>query len=294
MPAKAPAEPGLAGPWNAALAHKADVVAGAAGVRDDHDIVAGVAGGVEAASHGGHRWARIDGMDRRAGDRLGIHDAALAGDHQRAAGKAGLAEPPGQAVEIGEHQRLERGVDDCRRGAAILAQGGIEFVRQGDGDVRQVLGEQVADPPLMRAVDHRPQQADADGFDLQGFQPRDRGEHGRLVERLHHEALGINPLGHLKGQPPRHVGLGIGHAEVEGLHAPALTHDEGVGMPFGRQEGGSGRVAREDSVDGPRGAVHEHRRPLQEGVCARARGGRPPVAARRARRARGRRGSSRP
>ena len=104
-------------------------------------------------------------------------------------------------------------------------------------------------------MDHK--QADADGLDLQRLEPLDDREDRCLIERLQHLALGVNALGDLKCQAARHIGLGIGDAEVERLDAAALANDEHVAMPLGRQKRGLGGRAGEDRVDRPRGAVNE-------------------------------------
>ena len=60
-----------------------------------------------------------------------------------------------------------------------------------------------------------------------------------LVERLDDLAAGADPLGDLEGQRARHVGLGIGHGEVEGLDPAAFADHQDVGMALGGQERGA-------------------------------------------------------
>ena len=72
-------------------------------------------------------------------------------------------------------------------------------------------------------------------------------------------------LGHLEGQRPRDIGLGIGDGEVERLGTPALADDEDVGMAFGGEERRPGRAAGQDGVDGPGRAVDEGVGPAEQG-----------------------------
>ena len=257
-------EPCFARPRNAAVAHEAHVVARAAGVGDNGDRVAEIAAGVEAAGDRRHGGSGIDRVDRRAGDRLRVHDAALRRHHQRAAGETRFAQPVGQAVEIGEHERFQRSVDDGRGSAAVFAQSRIELVRQRHGNAGQMLRQKLAKPSLMLSVDDRPQEADADRLDLERLEPLDDREHRRLIERLQHLSLRVNALGDFKCEAARHIGLGVGHAEVERLDAAALANDEHVAMALGRQKRGLGGRAGEDGVDRPRRAVNEGGRARQQ------------------------------
>ncbi len=63
--AEALAEPGLARPGDAALAHEADVVAGAAGIGDHRGVAAGILQRVVAPGDRRHRRPRADRVDRR-------------------------------------------------------------------------------------------------------------------------------------------------------------------------------------------------------------------------------------
>ena len=54
-------------------------------------------------------------------------------------------------------------VEEARRYSRSV---GLSWCDSVHGDARQMLGEQLADPQLVRRVDDRPQQADADRLDL--------------------------------------------------------------------------------------------------------------------------------
>ena len=250
------------------LAHQAHVERGAAGIGDDGGIDAAVGLGVGAAGDRRHGRAGVDRVDRRVRHVGGIHGAALGGHHQHAAAEAGVAQSRFQTAQIVAHERLERGVDAGGRRAAVLAERGVEHVRERVGHPRQVALEQRADAELVLRVDDRPEQADGDRLDLPVLQLVDDGDDGRLVERLGHGAVVGHALGHLVGERARHVGLGVGHGEVEGLDAPALAKHQNVRVPPGGEEGGARGVAGHDRVDRVRGAVDQHLAPAEQGIAA--------------------------
>ena len=82
-------------------------------------------------------------------------------------GETRVAQVRVECREVLLHQRLQRGVDDARRGAPVLAHDRVELVREREGHVRQRLGDQLADAQLVGGVDDRPEQADPDRLHLE-------------------------------------------------------------------------------------------------------------------------------
>ena len=259
------ADPGLPRPRDAPVAHQAHVEGRAPGIGDDGGIEAAVGLRVGAARDGRHGGAGVDRVDRRARHVGRIHGAALRRHHQHAAAEARVPQARFQAAQVIAHERLERGVDTGRGRPAILPERRVEHVREGVGHARQVALQQRADAELVRGVHDRPEQADSDRLDVLALQRFDDLDDAVLVQRLGHGAVVGDAFGHLVGDRARHVGLGVGDREVEGLDAPALAEYQDVGMPPGGEEGGARGVAGDDGVDRVRGAVDQHLAPCRAG-----------------------------
>ena len=116
----APAEPAVARVDQVAVAHEADVEGGAAGVADDGVAAELLDGDVGVAGDRRHGRTGLQHVDRAAGD-LGLLAAADRSADEEFAGKAGGAQIVLHLAQVLLHQRLQRGVDRGRRGAAVFA-----------------------------------------------------------------------------------------------------------------------------------------------------------------------------
>ena len=141
-------------------------------------------------------------------------------------------------------------------------------MREGVGHAWQVTFEQRADAELMGGVHDRPEEVDADRLDLPLLEILDDLDHAALVQRPGHGAVIGHALRHLVGERARHVGLGVGHGEVEGLGAAALAEHQHVRVAPGGEKGGPCGVAGDDRVNRMGGAVDQHLAPAEQGLAA--------------------------
>ena len=86
----------------------------------------------------------------------------------------------------------------------------------------------------MRRVDVAVQKADRDALDLLGLEPLGKRRHRRLVERRHHPAARVDPLGHDAAQPARHQGRRQVDIDVVLLEAVLVADLDRVAEAFGR------------------------------------------------------------
>ena len=82
---------------------------------------------------------------------------------------------------------------------------------QGDREAGQSRAQQFAQSELMRGVGDRPQQTHPDRLDAGLGDGLDGLGCRALVERDDHVARGADALGHLEGQRPGNVRLGVGN-----------------------------------------------------------------------------------
>ncbi len=131
-------------------------------------------------------------------------------------------------------------------------------MREGVGYIGQMLLQQFAHAPFVNRIDDRPKQTHGDRFDLRLFQLGDDFGHRFLVEGLARGTIKFDALGNLIGQRARHIGLGIGRGEIEGLDAPAFSKDQNIGMSIGGEKGCARGVSCDDGVDRMGRAVDQH------------------------------------
>lgn len=72
-----------------------------------------------------------------------------------------------------------------------------------------------------------------------------------------HAAISSDPFHHLEGQSLRHIGLGVGHREVEGILPATLAKHQCIGMSLGGEERRARRAPGDDRVDRVGRAVHQ-------------------------------------
>ena len=106
-------------------------------------------------------------------------------------------------------------------------------------------------------MQHRPQQADGNRFNLERAELVSDRDNGLVVERMPDLAGRQNSLRNLERQRARDIGLGIGHLMIKWLKSAAFAKDKDVGMAFGDQQRRLGRALGHDRVDCMRGAVNE-------------------------------------
>ena len=107
-------------------------------------------------------------------------------------------------------------VDDARRYSRTI---GFKRCDSVYGDARQLRVEQLSDPLLVLGVDDRPEEADADGLDLELAQAADHRQRLVLVERHERLPLRGHPLADLERQASRDIRLRVADPEVERIRS---------------------------------------------------------------------------
>ncbi len=135
-------------------------------------------------AHGAARRAREHGPRAvpRGGGGVG-HAAAAQHDLRRR--QAGARGALGEPLEVAAQQRRERGVDDGRGAALVLAEHAGGLVRGGHVHVAVHLGGELGDAPLVLLVAEAPQQADRHRLDVVA-ELGERAAQGVLVELAQH------------------------------------------------------------------------------------------------------------
>ena len=123
----------------------------------------------------------------------------------------------------------------------------------------------VANALFVGGIAERPQERHGDGSDAVVEKGSDSGAYLVFVERHHHTAVAVHPLGDLEGVALVHktVRLALRHhvlqllggaAEIPAFH----VHDvDRVAVAFGGQEPDVGHVAHHQGVERRRGAVRD-------------------------------------
>ena len=161
---------------------------------------------------------------------------------------AGLLERVGELSGVVADDRIERGVDRGRDGAAVFARDRVEFMAERDRDARQFLGKDLAHSPLMGRVDDRPQQADRDRLDSAG--PEVAGGRPNIVvfQRLDLVAHGIDPAAHLAGPAAGHEGRRKVDLDVEGALARRFAQGQDIGVAGVADQPGRGDLAFDQRI----------------------------------------------
>jgi hypothetical protein len=205
-------------------------------------------------------------MNGRRCHGIGVHDAALRRDHERATLETGFAQLAAEAAKIVLHDRLERCVDTGRYGSPVFAQGGIDAVGQSHGYTRQMRCQKFAQAKLMLGIDDRPEETHRNRRDLRFPKLGDHLPCGRFVEQLDRPARRIDTLRDFERQGPEHIGFGIRDGKIEGLDPAALANDEYVAVPLRREQRRARDRTSEDGIDGSGRTVDERTRPTEESI----------------------------
>ena len=203
--------------------------------------------------------SRLDHEHRPHGGRVGAEDPAARLHHEQLGPHARLREPALDPVQVALHDRPDHGVDHRRRRAQVLAELGGDLGRERDGHTGELLGEDLADAPLVLGVHVGVQQADGDRLDVLPSQDRGGVAHGRVVERSEHLALRAESLADHDRPVARHERLRLLELRVvEGR--PHLARDlEQVAEPVGRHEAAPGDLPLDDRVRGDGRRVDDER-----------------------------------
>jgi len=238
----------------------ADVGRGAAHVQRDDVVVARDLAGPDAADQPGDR-AGHEQVDRPLRRRLDSRHAAGRLHELDAVGKAlvphRLVEPRHVAGDL----RADVRVQADGREALELAVERQHLVRDGQVRLRELLEHDLLDPPLVRRVQVRVQQADRDRLDAGVAQLPDPCAHLVVVERSQHVAardghalLDRQPVAALD-EGARLPGQLLLEREVERLLVPRDVDD--VPHPPGRQHPDLGARVGEHDVRRDRRAVQQ-------------------------------------
>jgi hypothetical protein len=238
----------------------ADVRRGATHVQGDHVLEPGDLAGPDPSDQAGDRarHQQIHGPLRRRLDRC--HPAG--GLHQLHAVREALL--PHRLVEprhVARHLRADVGVQADGREALELPIEREHLVRDGQVRVRELLEHDLLDPPLVRRVQVRVEQADRDALDAGLAQLPYALAHLLLVEGRQHLAVRHGDA-LLHGQPvaalderPRLPGQLLLEREVVRLLVAGDVED--VAHPLRRDQPDLGARVRERDVGGDRRAVQE-------------------------------------
>ncbi|MFN8663839.1 MAG: hypothetical protein U0075_18235 [Thermomicrobiales bacterium] len=273
MPDPAPAQPGLGGVVDLAVADESDIERRAAGVADQQVFVQHLAARLRLAvgdgGHRGHARARADRVDRPLDHFLRSPRATEGGGHKQVPGKACAAQVLLQGGEVLLHQGLQRGINHTGRRAAVLADDRVELVRQRERHTWQVLGDEFPDAQLVRRVDDRPEEADANRLHAEIAALFDGFPYRTLIERDEDVSLGVDALGDLEGEVARHIGGRVGDL-LEGVQLATLAQEQDVREPLGGEEGRARGLPLDNGIGGAGGPVRKGLGAGQQATCGQA------------------------
>ena len=227
-------------------------------------------------SHVERQEARLAGQfggprgSQRAGGRPGFHEAdrdALGRLRQgdAAGGEHDVELPPDtqihelalEVLHVPRHERHHVHVGDGRGGALVLADLGNHVRGAGDGKGGRHLPEQRPQSQLVSGIPVGMEQADRHGLDALGEQAPDDLACAGLVQRLHHAAVGQEPLVHFSAEVARgQRGRGVDE-EIVHVVAPLAADLEGVPEAPRREQPRSRALALDEGVGGERRPMDE-------------------------------------
>ena len=210
-------------------------------------------------SRGDHTRGRagLDHEHRPLPGRLGAEDAAARLHHEQLRLDPSLGQPSFDPLEVALDDGPDHRVDHRRGRAQVLAELGRDLGRQRDRHARQLLGQDRADPLLVRRVDVRVEQADRDRLHALAAKQRRSVANRVVVERGEHLARRAEPLDHADravARDERHRLLELRVVE----RRPHLARDlEQVAEPVGRDEAAARDLALDDRVRRDRRRVED-------------------------------------
>ena len=144
------------------IAERGDVERRSTHVADDHITLLGQSQRRDRRQCGPRHHA----IDRSPHHFIGRHHSAETIGEQQFAPEARGCQCVLEALHIGANDRADRRVDCGCNDTPIFAWNWIDLVAQRDRHARQYSGKDFTDAQFVIRIDHRPQQADCDGFDL--------------------------------------------------------------------------------------------------------------------------------
>ena len=241
---------GLAAP------HDRDVGARPADVEREQLLIARQLRRVDGADHPGRR-PREQRLHRNVPRAPRRHDAAVRLGDVGLDAEADLAQPVGQAVEVGRQLGPDVRVEDRHDRPLVLADLGPDLVGAADVEVRGHPRGDGAHGPLVLRVPVAVDEADDDPVDALGHRRAHGGLHARGVQRDVNRPVGQQPLCDLEDPPPRDEGRRTVRDEVHGVRqAEALDLQDVADAP-----GDDEREVGPRSLDH---GVEPDRRPVDE------------------------------
>ena len=198
-----------------------------------------------------------------AGASLADHGTAVALHDQQRPGEPVLPQGVLERGQVVPQPRPDLGAHDGGGVARELPDAGADLAGQRDEHLRVLLGDQLAQPPLVHRVAEGPQQRHRDRADPVVEQRPDRGAGLVLVQSDDDGAVPVDPLGDLQGVPlgEQAVVLGLPEDVLQLVRrAPEVAaldiHDEDrVAVALGGEEPDRRHVAHHQGVQRRRGAV---------------------------------------
>ena len=184
------------------------------------------------------------------------HQSAVRADDLERGCRAAGDELLLESVEIVPQNRSDVRVHHGRHGPLVLAELGGDLRRDRDDNL--ALGE-LLEPPLVRRVRVRVQQADRQRLHPGAEQRLDRPASGFLVQLAENFSARSDPLRNLPDvlEVDERLRLQVGEEAEERTRRPRLGEVEEVRPPLGDDQPNPGAVALEHGIRRDRGAVQD-------------------------------------
>ena len=160
-------------------------------------------------------------------------------------------------VDVRGHQRPHVGVDDGGRGALVLALLAQDLARERDVHLRQLLGEDRAEAPLVLGVEVGVEEADGHGLDARAAQAGGELAALVLVELADDGAVGGDALVQLEAEVALDERRRLAPEEVVHVRDPQPAQLEHVAEAGGRDERRRAAAPLEHGVRRHRRAVDD-------------------------------------
>ena len=239
-----------------AAAHEARLVARAAHVDRDEVRNTRARRDRARADHAAGRPGSERG-NRALGELFRGHDPAVALHDQQIAAVAPIAQRALEPVEIAGELRTHVGIHERRRRALELRRGRHHLVGERDARLRVFLGDDLAHALLVGGIQEREQEAHRDRLDALAAQPAHRLAHRVLVERRHHRAAEIEPLGNAEAVAPARDRRRRRERRIPDVLLEAAADVDLVAVALRGEQAGLRAVHLDHRVVGGGGAVHD-------------------------------------
>ena len=185
------------------------------------------------------------------------HDAAAAFQNQQRAPKPLVGQAREQMLEVGRHDRLERGAHRGGDEPAVLAEQRSRLARQHDVRIGNACEQDVAHLPLVRGVDVGIDEAHGDRRNALGTNFFGHGVRRGGIQRPFLFALDVGALRHGIAVAPRNQRFRLLLIRVVEFLAVLAADLDGVAEPVGRDQCGVGIRPFDQGVGGGRRAVDQ-------------------------------------